>query len=116
MELLLLLLQRHGELVSREEIRAHLWKKDVFLDVDHSINTAIRKVRRAARDEPCGWPYLCCDRHPERRLFSKGAHGSPHATPAHHAAATTKEAVPWGFFPATGGGRHAAADNWTGRE
>jgi pentatricopeptide repeat protein len=52
MELLILLLQRHGELVSRDEIAGCLWGKDVFLDVDHSINTAVRKVRAALRDDP----------------------------------------------------------------
>ncbi len=52
MELLILLVQRRGELVSREEIAGCLWGKGVFLDVDHSINTAIRKVRLALRDDP----------------------------------------------------------------
>ena len=52
MELLILLVQRHGELVSREEIAQRLWGKDVFLDIDHSINTAIRKIRVALRDDP----------------------------------------------------------------
>ena len=52
MELLILLLQRRGELVSREEIAGYLWGKDVFLDVDHSINTAVRKIRMALRDDP----------------------------------------------------------------
>ncbi|HSB76021.1 MAG TPA: helix-turn-helix domain-containing protein, partial [Terriglobales bacterium] len=52
MELLILLVQRKGELVSREEIAKRLWSKDVFLDVDHGINTAIRKVRAALRDDP----------------------------------------------------------------
>src|SRR5664279_577363 len=52
MELLILLVQRRGELVSREEIAKRLWSKDVFLDVDHSINTAVRKVRMALRDDP----------------------------------------------------------------
>ena len=52
MELLILLLERPGELVSREEIAERLWGKDVFLDVDHGINTAIRKVRAALRDDP----------------------------------------------------------------
>lgn len=51
MELLLLLVERRGELVSREEIAERLWGKDVFLDVDHGINTAIRKVRSALRDD-----------------------------------------------------------------
>ena len=52
MELLILLVQRGGELVSREEIAERLWGKDVFVDVDHSINTAIRKIRLALRDDP----------------------------------------------------------------
>jgi DNA-binding winged helix-turn-helix (wHTH) protein/predicted ATPase len=52
MELLILLVKRRGQLVSRAEIAERLWGKDVFLDVDHSINTAIRKVRQALRDDP----------------------------------------------------------------
>lgn len=52
MELLILLVQRPGELVSREEIAEHLWGKDVFVDLDHGINTAIRKLRLALRDDP----------------------------------------------------------------
>jgi Predicted integral membrane protein len=52
MELLILLVQRRGELVSREEITERLWGKEVFLDIDHSINTAVRKVRLALRDDP----------------------------------------------------------------
>jgi hypothetical protein len=46
MELLILLVERRGELISREEIAERLWGKDVFLDVDHGINTAVRKVRQ----------------------------------------------------------------------
>ncbi len=52
MELLIFLVQRRGELVSREEIAGHLWRKDVFVDVDQSINTAVRKIRMALRDDP----------------------------------------------------------------
>jgi TolB-like protein/DNA-binding winged helix-turn-helix (wHTH) protein/tetratricopeptide (TPR) repeat protein len=52
MELLILLVQRHGELVSREEIADRLWRKDVFVDIDHSINTAVRKIRLVLRDDP----------------------------------------------------------------
>src|SRR5664279_1985693 len=52
MELLILLVQRGGELVSREEIAKRLWSKDVFLDVDHSINTAVRKIRQVLKDDP----------------------------------------------------------------
>ena len=52
MELLILLVERRGELVSREEITARLWGKGVFLVVDRSINTAVNKVRVALRDDP----------------------------------------------------------------
>src|ERR1700751_4978324 len=52
MELLILLVQRHGELVSREEIADRLWRKEVFVDIDHSINTAVRKIRLVLRDDP----------------------------------------------------------------
>jgi|HubBroStandDraft_3_1064219.scaffolds.fasta_scaffold04231_2 formylglycine-generating enzyme required for sulfatase activity/DNA-binding winged helix-turn-helix (wHTH) protein/dienelactone hydrolase len=52
MELLLLLVGRPGEIVTREEIIEKLWGRDVFLDTDNGINTAIRKVRQALRDDP----------------------------------------------------------------
>src|SRR5258708_36664601 len=50
-ELLLLLLDRRGQLVTRYEILEKLWGKDVFLDVDNSINTAISKIRVALKDD-----------------------------------------------------------------
>ncbi len=52
MELLMLLVERRGQLVTRDEIIQNLWGKDVFLDVDNGINTAIRKLRRVFHDDP----------------------------------------------------------------
>ena len=52
MELLLLLVERRGDLVTREEIVARVWGKDVFLDTDNSINAAIRKLRQVLDDDP----------------------------------------------------------------
>src|SRR5262245_47596818 len=52
MDLLILLVERRGELVSREEITERLWGKAVFLDIDHSINTAVRKIRLVLHDDP----------------------------------------------------------------
>ena len=52
MELLLLLSSRPGELVSRAEIIERIWGKNVFLDTENGINTAIRKVRVALQDDP----------------------------------------------------------------
>src|SRR5664279_1042380 len=43
MELLILLVTKDGHLVTRQEIIEHLWGKDVFLDTEHGINTAVRK-------------------------------------------------------------------------
>jgi TolB-like protein/DNA-binding winged helix-turn-helix (wHTH) protein len=51
MELLILLLEENGQLVSRQEIIERLWGKDVFLDTEHGINTAIRKIRTALRED-----------------------------------------------------------------
>ncbi len=47
LEILVLLLERRGEIVSRDEIVARVWGNDVFLDTDNSIRGAIRKVRQA---------------------------------------------------------------------
>jgi DNA-binding winged helix-turn-helix (wHTH) protein len=50
MELLILLVSRRGELVTRNEIVDHLWGPDVFIDIEASVNTVVRKIRRALRD------------------------------------------------------------------
>src|SRR5277367_4963689 len=52
MELLFLLVEKPGELVTRDEIVTKLWGKDVFVDADTSINTAVLKLRRAFKDDP----------------------------------------------------------------
>src|SRR5438270_156594 len=52
MELLILLVERRGDLVTRDDIVQRLWGSGVFVDVDTSINTAIRKLRIAFRDNP----------------------------------------------------------------
>ena len=51
MEVLVLLVQKGGILVSRTEIQAALWGSHVFVDEDAAINTAIRKIRRALGDD-----------------------------------------------------------------
>ena len=52
MEVLFLLMERPGQLVTREKIIEKLWGKDVFLDTDNAINTAIRKIRQVLKDDP----------------------------------------------------------------
>src|SRR5580692_333542 len=52
LELLLLLADRAGDVVTREEIAERLWGKGVQLDTENAINTAIRKIRLALGDDP----------------------------------------------------------------
>jgi DNA-binding winged helix-turn-helix (wHTH) protein len=49
--LLCLLVERHGQLVTREEILERIWGKGVFIDSESSINAAVRKIRRALNDD-----------------------------------------------------------------
>src|ERR1700684_2806568 len=49
-QLLVMLLERSGELVTREEIRQKLWSADTFVDFDHSLASALNKVREALSD------------------------------------------------------------------
>jgi DNA-binding winged helix-turn-helix (wHTH) protein len=49
-QVLVMLLERAGELVTREEIRAKLWPQDTFLDFDHGLNAAVRRLREALND------------------------------------------------------------------
>jgi TolB-like protein/Tfp pilus assembly protein PilF len=51
LELLLLLAEKEGQLVTRAEITERVWGKDVFLDVDSAVSTAIRKIRSALGDD-----------------------------------------------------------------
>jgi len=45
-----LLLEHPGELVTREQIRQHLWPEDTFVDFEHSLNTHIKKLRQVLDD------------------------------------------------------------------
>ena len=52
LQLLFLLAENRDRLVTREEILLAIWGKDVFVDADNSINTAVRKARQALKDDP----------------------------------------------------------------
>jgi len=49
-QVLALLLEKPGEVVSREELKRRLWPADTFVDFDHSLNAAIKRLRDALRD------------------------------------------------------------------
>ncbi len=52
MELLILLAEKQGQLVKREEIIEKIWGKDFFFDAENGINNAVRKIRSALNDDP----------------------------------------------------------------
>src|SRR5260370_16484832 len=51
-QVLRMLLEREGKIVTREEIKGRLWPNDTVVDFDHSINAAIKTLRRPLRPSP----------------------------------------------------------------
>ena len=51
LQLLMFLVEHQRQLVTREQIADVLWGKDVFVDVEQGINTAIRKIRMVLEDD-----------------------------------------------------------------
>jgi DNA-binding winged helix-turn-helix (wHTH) protein len=49
-QVLAALLDRPGEIVTRDDLRERLWKSDTFVDFEHSLNTAVKKLRQALDD------------------------------------------------------------------
>ncbi len=50
-QILAMLLEKPGEVVTREEMQKKLWPADTFVDFDHSLNTAVKKLRQALGDD-----------------------------------------------------------------
>jgi DNA-binding winged helix-turn-helix (wHTH) protein len=104
-QVLAMMLERPGEVVTREEMQKRLWPADTFVDFDHSVNTAIKKLRQALGDDKNkprfvetlpkrGYRFLATVKGPEGG--SKQAGGS--ATSGAAAVATARpesEASPW---------------------
>ncbi len=57
-QVLAFLLERPGEAVTREELRQKLWPADTFVDFDHSLNTAMNKLREALGDSASSPRYV----------------------------------------------------------
>lgn len=49
-QMLVMLLERHSQVVTREEMRERLWGRDTFVDFDHGLNASVNKVRDALND------------------------------------------------------------------
>ena len=57
-QVLAMLLERAGNVVTREELRQQLWPSDTFVDFDHSLNTAVNKVREVLGDSASSPQYV----------------------------------------------------------
>ena len=92
-ELLAALLERPGELVTRDELRARLWEDGTFVDFDHALNNAVNRVR-AALGDPASRPrfvetlprrgYRFIAPVEEVALMPAGIPGPPAASPRAH--------------------------------
>ena len=98
LQILCMLVEREGEVVPREEIRKRLWPNDTIVDFDHSINAAIRNLRRILGDSAdvpryietlarrgyrlmVGVEWLAVAEHAPAQVEAPGAHGDRAATP-----------------------------------
>ncbi|MGA8222289.1 MAG: winged helix-turn-helix domain-containing protein, partial [Candidatus Acidiferrales bacterium] len=50
-QILAMLLEQPGQVITRVQLRERLWPEDTFVDFDHSLNTAVKKLRQALNDE-----------------------------------------------------------------
>src|SRR5580658_4705792 len=57
-QVLVMLLERPAEVITREEMRLRLWGQDTFVDFDHALNTAINKIRDALSDSASAPKYV----------------------------------------------------------
>lgn len=57
-QVLAFLLERRGDVVTREELQQKLWPADTFVDFDHSLNTAVNKLREALGDSASSPRYV----------------------------------------------------------
>jgi len=56
--ILSILLEKPGEVITREEIQRRLWSSDTFVDFEHSLNSAVKKLRAALGDSPENSRYI----------------------------------------------------------
>jgi DNA-binding winged helix-turn-helix (wHTH) protein/dienelactone hydrolase len=74
-QVLAMLLECPGELVTREEIREKLWPGDTFIDFEHSVNSSIKRLREALGDDPAAPRFIeTLPRHGYRFIAPVEAH------------------------------------------
>jgi len=102
-QVLAMLLERPGEVVTREEMQKRLWPADTFVDFDHSLNTAIKKLRQALGD----------DKKKPRFVETLPKRGYRFLVSVKRPAVSSSLAETASVAPATA--KDAAASSWVGR-
>jgi DNA-binding winged helix-turn-helix (wHTH) protein len=105
-QVLAMLLETPGEVVTREEMQKRLWPADTFVDFDHSLNTAIKKLRQALGDDKKKPRFV--ETLPKRGYRFLAKVKGPAAQPAAGRAAPT-------ILAATDVAKEAVASSWVGR-
>src|SRR5215472_16060054 len=98
LEILRALLERPGEVVTREELRRRVWKNGAYLDFDRSLNKAIVKLRDALGDDADSPRYIeTLPRHGYRFIPLPHVHAHGDAAPREQGALTTDMPQPEGL-------------------
>ena len=112
LQVLTLLLEKPGEIVTREELRSRLWQADTFVDFDHGLNNAVMRVREALADSSETPRYV--ETVPRRGYrFIAPVEGIPVATPGSPPVETSSASalVPAPKLPLSGNSAQSA-DPW----
>jgi Tol biopolymer transport system component/DNA-binding winged helix-turn-helix (wHTH) protein len=88
-QILAMLLERPGEIVTREELQKRLWPQDTFVDFDLSLNSAVKKLRQALGDDSENPRFI-------ETLYRRGYRfiGQTNGAPAVEAPATPQQVLP----------------------
>ncbi len=100
LDLLFFLVERRGQLVTRQEIVERVWGKDVFVDSDTSVNTAVRKVRQALKEDPDKPRLLFTVAGKGYRFVTTAAEPIPVATPVVPASPPRQQPRRWRWWVA----------------
>jgi DNA-binding winged helix-turn-helix (wHTH) protein len=100
-QILALLIERSGDVVTREELRQKLWAADTFVDFDHGLNTAVNKLREVLGDSASSPRYIeTLARRGYRFIAPLQKDVQPNAQqPASPAAAMAQELAPVALHP-----------------
>lgn len=99
-QILAMLLERPGEVVTREEMRARLWPAETFVDFDHGLNSSVRRLRDALSDSAQKPKYVeTLGRRGYRFIFPIERNGASNNPSAREVAHRTATVVPISLAP-----------------